>query len=279
METQSNPVLTPLIRVVLCVTMLANLRVASLFFMPDYRPDWLWQIGPFNAYFLGAIYLAEIFGLGVLLLVNRWSPGRMVLTMLLAFTAPILVVTLLNLDKLRMDSWFGWLWLFIYIGEVVLSVYLLWRYRKMQPALAVSPGRVWRGFLMAQGVIVGLYGLGLLVAPLTFTGFWPWRIDAFHGQLYSGLFIMLAVGAFVLARAESRLELLALGLVQVTLGPLAIAGLLMAEVGQRRVDWSQAGTWVWVGGCGLLAVMGAGMLWQAYASFRGAEVSRKVSYV
>jgi hypothetical protein len=45
-----------------------------------------------------------------------------------------------------------------------------------------------------------------LPAPLTpwvVSSFWPWRLDAFHAQLYSVTFLTPAVGAWVLLRGTT----------------------------------------------------------------------------
>src|SRR5215208_5740196 len=60
-------------------------------------PRWLWELTPFNARFLGAIYLTEL-SVGILFLFrNRRSPGRVVLPSALVFVALISILSLLNL--------------------------------------------------------------------------------------------------------------------------------------------------------------------------------------
>lgn len=276
---KNNAALVPWLRGLLAITILANLRVGSLFFMPDYRFEWMWQLGSFNAFFLGAIYLAEVAGLLMLLIVNRWAPGRMVLWMLLTFTGVILVITMMNLSQFKLDLWSSWLWIAIYIGEVGLSIYLLWRYRRLTPAVASPVRGFWQVYMLVQGMVLGVYGLGLLLAPAAFSAFWPWKIDSFHGQLYSSMFLMLAVGAFVLSNMAAKIELLAIGLVQLLLGPLAIVGVVLADASQQRTNWSQFGTWAWIGGFAVMALGGSGMVWLALPMFKREKQYRKLSEV
>src|SRR5579859_19709 len=63
------------------------------------RPIWPWEIAPFNAAFLGAVYLTELVLLLPLLLVPRWDPARMVLPMALCFTLTVTVISLLYLNR------------------------------------------------------------------------------------------------------------------------------------------------------------------------------------
>jgi hypothetical protein len=55
-----------------------------------------------------------------------------------------------------------------------------------------------------------------------------------------------------------------LGLAQITLGFLAVCGLVIVDVSVRRVDWSAPGTWVWVAVFTLLCLSGLVKLWLAY---------------
>jgi hypothetical protein len=53
---------------------------------------------------------------------------------------------------------------------------------------------------------------------------------------------------------------------QLTLGFFSILGLVLADVSENAVEWSALGTWVWVGGFGVLAVAGAALTTQARAA-------------
>lgn len=104
------------------------------------------------------------------------------------------------------------------------------------------------------------YGLGLLVAPETLTRFWPWRIDAFHGRIYSAIFLTFAVGSLILSRRSARLELQAVGISRVVLGVLSVVGLILADGVVGTVDWGRPGTVIWTVGFVVMAAVGLAMM-------------------
>ena len=65
-------------------------------------------------------------------------------------------------------------------------------------------------------------------------------------------------------------ELLIVGLTQLTLGFFSILGLVLADVSENTVDWSALGTWVWIGAFAVLLVAGAALVAQSRASPRTA---------
>jgi hypothetical protein len=86
----------------------------------------------------------------------------------------------------------------------------------------------------------------MLAAPETVAGFWPWPVDAFHGRVYSGMFLALALAATIVSVAPTFLELTTLGLTCVSLGALEPIGLLVVDSHANSVDWSSAGTLAWI---------------------------------
>jgi hypothetical protein len=102
----------------------------------------------------------------------------------------------------------------------------------------------------------GAYGIALLVAPETFTDFWPWEVDAFHGRLYSAIFITVAVATLAISRVASSIEVLLVGLTFLAGGVFTILGLVIVDGSEDTVDWSALGTWVWIGVFALLLAGG-----------------------
>ena len=49
---------------------------------------------------------------------------------------------------------------------------------------------------MPVKVAAGLYGLGMLLTPTTFSAFCPWKLDDFRGQMYGALFAVLPMRSF-----------------------------------------------------------------------------------
>lgn len=263
-QSNANPPVTPLLRWV--TTFESGVVLFSgfglLFVLAVVGPMWPWVLTPFNAGFLGAIYLTSWVAAGIVAGIPRWSPARVVVPMILVFTAIVLVVSVLYLDRLILNSPSTALWFALYIGIPLNSAYHVWLYRRLPPADA-RPLPVWyRNLLMVEVVLFTLYGIALFVAPSTFSAFWPWPIDDFHGRMYCVAFLTPAIGAYLVSRYASKLELTTMGLTQIAEGGFAILGFVLVDSVQKRVDWSAAGTWVWLAFFALLMVVGLVMLVQ-----------------
>jgi len=262
---ECNPRLTPLLRAFTFVEVVVLLAAGfGMLFLPDLgRALWPWTPAPFNTRFLGAIYAAALMPVGVMALVGRWAPARVVLVMLVPFTLIVLGVSLFNLGQFQLERWSNWVWFPLYVLLPLNGMLHVWRYRNLPPAEPTRVLGAWRAYLRAGAIVVGIYGLALLIAPTTASAFWPWPIDAFHGQMYSAAFISGALGAFAVSTVAARGEFLAIGLGQAVFGVFSIAGLLLANgvvPPERQVNWASAGAWVWVGAFALMAVAGTGMV-------------------
>jgi len=266
-QQNNNPSLASSVRLFTVIVALVLAGGSSLLLAPGLISQrWLWDLTPFNTRFLGAIYLTELAAIGVLVVVNRWSPARLVLPLAFIFTALVSLVSVLHLDRFDARRAATWGWFVLYVGSVVITAYLLWRYRRLPPADPTPPARGWRWYFRVQGASVGFYGLGLLLLPATFSAGWPWPIDPFHAQMYSAILIIYAVGAYILLRAAAPLEFFTLGLAQSLFGWGVIMGLVIVDSSVHRVDWSAWSTWVWMAAFAGLGGAGLAMVWQAWAA-------------
>ena len=224
------------------------------------RPIWPWNVAPFNLAFIGAIYLASVVPIGMLAASRKWSLARLILPMQLVFTGLALVATLINLNQFHFERPATWAWFFLYVTLPANAAAHLWLYRDAIPdnSAPISPG--WRNYLIVQSAVLGLYGLALFVTPAAASGFWPWTVDAFHGQIYSGAFVATAVGGLLTSRGMGRDAVLALAISQIGIAALAIGGVLLIDAGARRVNWAAAGTWGWIAAFAVIGFAGAGMI-------------------
>jgi hypothetical protein len=247
MPEDGNPKLQGGLRIFSAAVIVVLLVGAGLFFVPDMvKPRWPWLLAPFNARFLGSFYLAEMVAMVALLVWNRWSPARMILVMAFVFTLVVSVTSIINLDHFNFGRKASWLWFAVYAGSAVVSGLFLWNARGTPPVQAAISGAGWRRFFQAETILLGLYGLGLLILPATFSAFWPWKIDAFHAQTYSAIFITAAAGTWLISSHAPREELVALGAAQLALGLLSAVGLGVTDAAVKRVDWAALGTWTWL---------------------------------
>jgi hypothetical protein len=242
---------------------------SSLFFIPDLLvPRWSWPLAPFNAHFLGAIYLAELIAAVIMVAANRWAPARLVLRISFVFSGLITILSLLYLDRFDYRRWTTWLWFALYVLSAIAFGYYSWVYRGVPPADPSPVPPPWRAYLLAQAAVYGPYGACLLVAPAAFSSFWPWKIDDFHAQLYSAIFLSIASGMVVLSHSAAPIEFFTMGITQLAFGLFAILGLVIVDASAHRVDWSSPGTWLWIAGLLVLALAGAAMVWWSFLTNR-----------
>jgi hypothetical protein len=261
----TKPRLPLLLRLVILVAFLLLVAAGvSLFFFPDFtRARWAWQLTPFNTCFLGAIYLAGIVPISMLLFKVRSIPARLVIAMLFVFATNITVVSFFYLDRFIFGRKVTGIWFWIYITLSVVATYYFWRYRNLSPAKSNQLPSGWRIYLWLQASVLGAYGLGLIIAPSSFSAFWPWKLDSFHAQLYSSIFLTGSVGSLVLASAAAAVELLTLGLTQTVFGLLIIVGIAITNSSLDKIDWYVPGTWLWFKAFAILSIAGILMMWHS----------------
>jgi len=242
-----NPGLSPVVRIMTVPVFLVLLIGSLLFIAPGaVAPRWPWVIPPFNARFLGAIYVAEAVTVAFMLWNNRWSPGRLALVIALLFTVPAATGTLIHLNQMfwpgkRVAAWF-----ILYFGYIALPAWALWHYRKLPP-VQVLPLPHWPGRIaVALGAALLAYGLLMFAIPTQAASFWPWPVDALHGRIYSGIFLSAGAGLLVSGRGAAREEVQLTGLAVLTLGGAAVASLFLASQATGRSIALSAGTMAWL---------------------------------
>jgi hypothetical protein len=247
MSTETNPAISPLLRFLTLVEVIVLfLAGVVMFILPKIAvPFWPWELLPFNARFLGAVYSAACIAAIMQTFSGRWSPARLVTPMIFLFTFIIIVLSFIHIDVFDFSRWEVWVWFLLYIVLPINAAYHLWLYRNLPPSDPTPPSLAGRVILFVQMVILGLYGLILLVAPSFAKGIWSWTIDDFHAQVYSVTFITPAIGAYILMKGGSKNEWLTMGLTQFILGFFPILGVILVDMSVKRVVWSAAGTWIW----------------------------------
>jgi len=153
-----------------------------------------------------------------------------------------------------------WGWFALYVSLPLSAGYHLWLYRSMPTThLSVVP-RNWRVLLGSTSLLLGLYGLGLLIFPSTFNSLFPWKLDIFHSQLYSATFITGSVMMISIITLATPAEFIATGLTEATFGIFAILGLFIVDANVNKIDWLARNTLFWLGSLGVLAVLGIAMV-------------------
>lgn len=248
-STEHNPPLSRLLQLMNMVEALVlAAAVIGLFFLYDVtKAYWAWDITPFNARFIGAIYAASLVVVVVLALNNRWSPARVIVPMIGLFTVIVLVITLMYWSQFVPSRPATWAWIPLYVLLPLNAAYHLWQYRSLSPAQVIRVPTWIKLILMAQAGVLLVYSLAMFVMPAAATSFWPWAVDAFHSRLYAPIFLAAALGSYMVARGASRMELMGLSMGQAVFGAVAIFGTLYVDSIVKRIDWSQFGAWLFIG--------------------------------
>ncbi len=249
------------LRLILRITALALFVGASLLPAPRLaRGAWPWPLTPWDARLLGATYLTALVAIVLLLIVERWALFRLLSPTVITFGAVISLASLLHLDRFDLQRWTTWAWFILSLVPLLALTYHLRFYRRWRPAEVAPLPAPWRIYLTAQGLTLGLYGLGLFLAPTAFGALWPWPVDAFHGRLYSAPFLAGAVGSLILAQAAAPVEVAALGLLQ------SLCGLPTILIGGLAATSQGSAPWLWLGGLATLSLAGLATLRRARAT-------------
>lgn len=232
---------------------------------------WPWSLAPFNLRFLGALYTAALLAAFLQSWFGKWAPARTVTTMIFVFTLVVTVCSFMHWDRFDPARVEVWVWFVLYIGVCLNAGAHLWWYRSVAAAGLPPSPRSW-AVLLAQAIVLGGYGLALLIAPEPAARLWPWKIDVFHAQLYSVTFLTPAVGALTLLRSVTRIDWFTLGVTQMAWGLLPILALAIVDLQVHRVDWLAWQVWLWLGLFVMTAAMGAWMLVKAESDY---EPSRR----
>ena len=192
---------------------------------------WAWQTPPFNARYIGSIYVGALVPLLILAITARWSPGRIVLWMIFVFTTAILLVMLAYTDRFEWARFATWLFWALYVFLPVNSAVFLWRLRDLPLAGATTRSPAASAGLTLLALAMGGYGLALLAVPEDAASFWPWPVDDFHGRIYAAAYLTPAAGALVVRRAGSRDEYRTLGITLAAGGVAAVLAIFITDPG------------------------------------------------
>ena len=233
---------------------------AAMFFATTFaRSIWPWELTPFNARFIGGFYLAAAIAAAIVFVVGRWAPARVLTALAFIFTGLVLVVSIIHVGRFDFARPLTWLWFLLYALIPIYTGYALWVHRRFRADGEPLSGTLRLG-LVIPGILLGAYGVGLLIAPVALAQFWPWPVDAFHGRLYAAVPMVPALTALLLVRRAPPGDLAGMGATLVVASAWIVLGFLMTAALTDSVPWGAVGTWVWLGGFVYIAVVGLTMI-------------------
>ncbi len=212
-----------------------------------------WTIKPpITAAFLGAAYWASC----ILELQSArqrlWAHARLAVPAVLAFTALMLLATLLHIDRFHLNSpnavarGVTWAWLAIYLGVPPATLVLLVLQLRVPggdpPRLAPLPA--WMRLVFAVHAVVMLaIGVALLLAPRTSAVLWPWMLTPLTARAVGSWLVGLGVAAAAAFR-ENDFARVRVGFHTYAL----LAALQFVALGRYpgAVDWSLPRWWIYL---------------------------------
>ena len=268
----NNPRIPAFLRFIIAIECGVVLMGAILLYLfPSQAAEiWAWSIPPFNSRFVGAIYFAAYVPLFIFWYSARWTPGRFVLWLIFVFTSLVMVVMFIHWQAFAWDRFTTYLVFWpLYIFLPFNSAVFLVRSRKVQTPDPLDLSGLWKYAIFFIAFAGTGYGIGLLFAPEMLTGFWPWKVDAFHGRIYASAFLTPAAGAWILLRRRGAAsEYLTFGLNLLLGGFLPVLGTLLTNANvppERQINYADSGTWLFLGiflFAGLLGVVQIMLVWR-----------------
>jgi hypothetical protein len=193
-----------------------NLVMGALFFAyPSLVIGlWPWPVKALAVRFIGAIFLAIAFGCWSALRAKIWQRAKILVLVGGTFFGITSIVTIV-LAASQGGGYTISAWSVYFLVASVGNFYLLNRYgwpRKPKDVLgAGEPWKIARWFFRIQTVIVGVFGIMMLLLPdVAQHQFWPWLVATPTLQMFSGLFLAtcLATGWASLQTDLGRIRVL-----------------------------------------------------------------------
>jgi len=231
-----------------------NLATGALFFVyPNLVIDlWPWPVKALAVRFIGAIFLAIAFGCWSALRAKIWQRAKILVLVGGTFFGITSIVSIVLAASqgggYAISTWTGY-----FLVASIGNFYLLYRYgwpRKPQDRLGAGhPWKTARWFFRIQSVVVGVFGIMMLLLPgVAQAQFWPWLVATPTLQMFAGLFLAtcLATGWASLQTDIGRIRvLLPLDMIFPSLALLAV-GIHWDVISSQSPSALVTGVWVFI---------------------------------
>jgi hypothetical protein len=224
-----------------------------------------WTIKPpLTAAFLGAGYWAACVLLGVGALERYWADVRAAVIAVGVFVPLMFAATLVHLDRFHLGAGTataraaGWGWLVFYVvvvGVVPAAVAVqLVTVRGDDPPRSAPLASWTRAVLTLQGLVLAGIGIPLYAAPADVATIWPWELTPLTGRAVAAWLVGVGIAALAAVRENDYVRLRTLFAANVLLGCLQLVGVLRYT---GTLDWSSAGSWLYVVFLSTMVAVGA----------------------
>lgn len=162
-----------------------------------------WTLPPLCATFLGSMYLSGAVYTVICIFSKRWGEIQLFMPQCALWTGGLAIVSLFYIptfDFSRHQTIFWWL---AYIAFPIIAAVLLRIHRAEWNAPLEGDKNFPRGvkiYLRAQGSVMLVLGLALLLAPKLMQAVWAWQTGEMMLQLYSMPLLAYGVGSWLMSR-------------------------------------------------------------------------------
>lgn len=242
----------------------AIVGIRGMFTPADIGETLPFSVPPLHARFLGSIYLSGMLGMALSIRAKYWHEVRVATSMIAIWTGMLCVVSILHLEVFDWTRVQVWIWFVAYIAYPIIGAWIVWQQRSVSDSASGAPlSPLLRAYFNAQGVLVTLLALFLLIAPNFMAAIWPWEITPVLAQIYGAPFLSYGLGSLMMARQRDWAEVRIVAYAEL----LFAAGVLIASsIHSSLFDFSALATWLWFGGFGIAAA--ALVLFSAIPSLR-----------
>lgn len=227
-----------------------------------------WQLPSLCATFLGSLYLSGAAFNLMAMCARRWVDVRVIMPIIAMWTGGLMVISLFYLPFFDFSRQQVWIWFGAYIAYPLIALWQMWIHRAQRgtfpkDGLALP---VWvKHYLKAQGTLMIVLGLTLLLTTGTLLSLWPWQTGELMLKLYSAPLLTYGIGSFIFAGQHTWSEI-RLGLLSITVFTGAELGASLMYRG--LLDGSALSITVWFVWLGITTSMLAFLSWMSFARAR-----------
>ena len=271
MATDGARRLTGAMRTVLVAFLvLAGLAFILLYLRSGHTDrEFAWTIRPeITAAFLGAGYGAGCVLVAASLRRRPWSELRVGIGIVLVFTAMILIMTLLHLDRFHFGAANGglarfaaWVFLAVYVFTPTVGTWLYVREQRLagpQPVVGPSLSGWLKVAIAVQGGLMVCFGAALYVAPSQVAPAWPWTLTVLTAQAVGSWLVPIGLGNLAVMREGNLRRARVPALTSVAYGLLQLGAIARYP---DQVQWHEVGAWVWLAVLITAIVTGGCVVW------------------